>query len=75
MIEELSTKRCKYIICHASRGKLSAQQFAEVQDYAEDLKYPSGSLVYGGNNEDDYIYCLPDSREIEVCREIMDKMD
>jgi hypothetical protein len=30
--------------------------------------------VYGGNDEDGYLYCLPDSREIEVCREMMDKM-
>jgi hypothetical protein len=36
--------------------------------------YPSGSLVYGGNDEDDYLYCLPDSVEIEVCHEMMDKM-
>jgi hypothetical protein len=23
---------------------------------------------------DDYLYCLPHSRDIEVCREMMDKM-
>jgi hypothetical protein len=45
-----------------------------VQDYAEDLKYPSGSLVYEGNNEDDYLFFLPDSIEIEVCHKMMDKM-
>lgn len=55
-------------------GEFTAEQVAEVQDYAKNLKYPSGSLVYGSNNEDYYLYCLPDSREIEVCREIMDKM-
>lgn len=31
-----------------------------------------GSLVYGGNDEDDYPYCLPDSREIDVCCIMMD---
>jgi hypothetical protein len=31
-------------------------------------------LVYGGNDEDDFLYCLPDSKEINVCREIMDNI-
>jgi hypothetical protein len=50
------------------------EQIAEVQYYAKDLKYPRGSLVYGGNDEDDYLYCLLDNKEIDVCREIMNKM-
>lgn len=64
----------EYIIRNAWGGKLTFEQIAEVQDYAEDLKYPSGSLIYGGNDENDNLFCLPDSREIEVCREMMDKM-
>jgi hypothetical protein len=43
-----------------------------VQHYAKELKYPQGSLVYGGDNEDDFLYCLPNSKEINVCREMMD---
>jgi hypothetical protein len=53
---------------------LTTKQITEVQDYTEDLKYPFYSLVYDGKNEDDYLYCLPDNRELEVCREMMDKM-
>lgn len=64
----------EYIILYASGGKLSIEQIVEVQDYTEDLKYPSGSLVYGGNHEDDYLFFLPDSIEVEVCREMMDKL-
>jgi hypothetical protein len=45
-----------------------------VKHFAKELKYPQGSLVYGGNNEDDFLYCLPDSKEINVCREMMDNM-
>jgi hypothetical protein len=45
-----------------------------VQHYAKDLKYPRGSLVYRGNNEDDFLYCLPDIKEINICREMMDNM-
>jgi hypothetical protein len=63
-----------YIVRHASGKQLSEERIAEVQYYAKDLKYPQGSLVYGGNDEDDYLYCLPDNKEIGVCREIMDKM-
>jgi hypothetical protein len=64
----------EYIILHTWGGKLNTEQIAKVQEYVEDLKYPSGSLVYGGNDEDDYLYYLLDSREIEVCREMTDKM-
>jgi hypothetical protein len=63
-----------YIVRHASGKQLSGEQIAEVQYYAKDLKYPQGSLVYGGNDENYYIYCLPDNKEIDVCREMMDKM-
>jgi hypothetical protein len=45
-----------------------------VQHYARDLKYPRGSLVYGGSDEDDFLYCVPDIKEIHVCREIMDNI-
>jgi hypothetical protein len=30
--------------------------------------------VYGGNDEDDFLYCLPDNKEIHVCREMMKNM-
>jgi hypothetical protein len=63
-----------YIIRHASRKQLSEEQIAEVQHYSKDLKYPQGSLVYSGNDKDDFLYCLPDSKEINVCREIMDNI-
>ena len=45
-----------------------------MQYYARDLKYPRGSSVYVGNDEDDYLYCLPDNKEIDVYRETMDNM-
>jgi hypothetical protein len=28
-------------------------------------------LVYGGSDEDDFLYCLPDNKEIHVCQEMM----
>lgn len=64
----------EFIVRHASRKKLSKEQITEVQHYARDLRYSRGSLVYGGNDEDDYLYCLPDNKEIDVCREMMDNM-
>jgi hypothetical protein len=30
--------------------------------------------VYCGNDEDDFLYCLPDNKEIYVCREMMKNM-
>ena len=38
--------------------------------YAKDLKYPPGSLVFNSTDEDDFLYCLPDNEEISVCREM-----
>jgi hypothetical protein len=63
-----------YIVRHASGKQLSEEQIAELQHYAKDLKYPRGSLVYGGNDEDDFLYCLPDNIEINVCQKIMDNI-
>jgi hypothetical protein len=31
-------------------------------------------LVYGGENDDDFLYCLRDGKEINVCREMRDNM-
>jgi hypothetical protein len=64
----------EYIVRHASGKQLSEVQMAEAQHYTKDLKYPRGSLIYGGDDEDDFLYCLPDNKEINVCREMMDNM-
>jgi hypothetical protein len=63
-----------FIIRHASGKQLSAEQVIETEHYAKELKYPQGSLVYEGDNDDDFLYCLPDDKEINVCREMMDNM-
>jgi hypothetical protein len=64
----------EFIVCHASGKKLSKEQFAEAKHYARDLKYPRGSLVYGGDDEDDFLYCLPGNKEIHVCQEMADNV-
>jgi hypothetical protein len=64
----------EYIVRHASGKQLSLEQIAEVEHYAKDLKYPRGSLVYGGDDEDDFLYCLPDSKEVNVFHEMMSNM-
>jgi hypothetical protein len=49
---------------------LSEEEIAEAKHYAQELKYQKGSLVYNGTDEDDFLYCLPDNKEISVCREM-----
>jgi hypothetical protein len=49
---------------------LSEEQIAEAKHYARDLKYPKGSLVYNGTDKDDFLYYLPDNKEISVCQEM-----
>jgi hypothetical protein len=73
-LEAPSSSDLDFIVWHASGKQLSAEQVAETKHYAKDLKYPIGSLVYGGDNDDDFLYCLPNGKEINVCREMMDHM-
>jgi hypothetical protein len=71
---EVPHKELEFIIRHASGKQLSSEKIAEVEHYDRDLKYPQGFLVCGGNDKDDFLYYLPDSKEIHVCREIMDNI-
>jgi hypothetical protein len=57
-----------FIIRHASGKQVSMEQVTEMEHYAKELKYPQGALVYGGDNDDDFLYYLPDSKEINVYR-------
>jgi hypothetical protein len=56
------------------REKLSEEEILEARHYAQRLKYPKGALVFNGTNEDDFLYCLLDNKEIPVCREIAKNM-
>jgi hypothetical protein len=59
-----------YIICHASGKGLSKEEEREAQHYSQKLKYPKGALVFNSSGEEDFLYYLPDSKEISVCREM-----
>jgi hypothetical protein len=59
---------------HATGKQLSEEQVAEARQYAKDLKYPLGSLVFNGTDEDDFLYCLPDNKEISICREMAENI-
>jgi hypothetical protein len=67
---EAQAEVADYIYQHASGKKLSEDEIAEARHYAQKLKYSKGTLVFNGSNEDDFLYCLPDNKEISVCREI-----
>jgi hypothetical protein len=71
---EAPAQELEFIVRHASGKQLSEEQIAEARQYTKDLKYPLGSLVYSGNEEDDFLYCLPNNKEISVCREMMKNM-
>jgi hypothetical protein len=59
-----------FIVRHASGKQLSREQIAEVEQYARDLKYRERSLIFNGTDEDEFLYYLPDDKEIYVCREM-----
>jgi hypothetical protein len=69
-VPEALVEDIDYIFRHASGKKLSEEEIVEARHYAQKLKYPKGALVFNGSNEDDFLYCLSDNKEISVCREI-----
>jgi hypothetical protein len=69
-----SSKVLEYIVRHASGKSLSEEEIFEANHYARELKYPKGALVFNGTNEDDFLYCLPDNKELSVCREMARSM-
>jgi hypothetical protein len=71
---EVLSKNFDFIIRHASGKRLSEEEIAEVKHYARELKYPKGVLVFNGMDEDDFLYCLPDNKEISVCWEMAKSM-
>ena len=71
---EAPSKELDFIIRHASGKRLSEEEIAEARHYARELKYPKGALVYNGTDEDDFLYYLPDNKEISVCREMAKNM-
>jgi hypothetical protein len=67
---EASSEAFDYILRHASGKNLTEKEKREAQFYAQKLKYPKGALIFNGSGEEDFLYCLPDSKEISVCREM-----
>jgi hypothetical protein len=72
---EASKESIEYIIHHASGKELSPGEMLEARHYTQKLKYPKGALVFNGSNEDDFLYCLPDNKEISMCREMGKSME
>jgi hypothetical protein len=71
---EASSKALDYIVRHASGKRLSEEEIFEANHYARELRYPKGALVFNGTDEDDFLYCLPDNKELSVCREMARSM-
>jgi hypothetical protein len=71
---EAPNENVEYIIRHDSGKKLSQEEILEARHYAQRLKYSKGALVFNGSNEEDFLYCLSDNKEISVCREIAKSM-
>jgi hypothetical protein len=71
---EAPSEDIDYIIRHASGKRLSEEEILEAKHYARELKYPKGALVFNGTYEDDFLYCLPDNKEISVCRKMAKSM-
>jgi hypothetical protein len=71
---EAPSEDINYIIRHASGKRLSEEEVLEAKRYTRKLKYPEGALVFNGTNRDVFLYCLPDNKEISVCREMAKSM-
>jgi hypothetical protein len=73
-IPEAPPEALDFIIRHALGKRLSEEEISEAKHYARELNYPKGALVYNGTDEDDFLYCLPDNKEISICREMANNM-
>ena len=71
---EALSENLDFIIRHASGKRLSEEEIVEAKHYARKLKYSEGALVFNGTDEDDFLYCLSDNKEISVCREMAKSM-
>jgi hypothetical protein len=67
---DVFSETLNYILRHASGKQLTEKEKQEAQFYAQKLKYPKGPLIFNGSGEEDFLYCLPDSKEISVYREM-----
>jgi hypothetical protein len=67
---EALKENTEYIIRDALGKNLSKEEKQEAQHYAQKLKYPKGALVFNGSGEEDFLYCLPDSKDISIFREM-----
>ena len=70
---EAPSEDLDYIIRHAS-GKRLSEEVYEAKHYARELKYPKGALVFNDTDEVDFLYCLPDNKELSVCQEMAKSM-
>jgi hypothetical protein len=61
-----SSSDLNFIVRHALGKHLSTEQAAKTEYYAKELKCPQGSFVYGGDNDNDFFYCLPGGKEINA---------
>jgi hypothetical protein len=34
------------------------------------IEISEGALIFNGSREEDFLYCLPDSKEISICQEM-----
>jgi hypothetical protein len=73
-IPEAPSKGLDYIVRHASGKRLSEEEVFEAKHYVRELKYTKGGLVFNGTDEDDFMYCLPDNKELSVYREMAKSM-
>jgi hypothetical protein len=71
---EAPSEDLDYVIRHASGKRLSEEEIFEAKHYAREPKYPKGALMFNGTDEDDLLYCLPDNKELSVCREMARSM-
>jgi hypothetical protein len=71
---EAASEDLDYVIRHAVGKRLSEEEFFEAKHSARELKYLKGALVFHGTDEDDFLYCLPDNKELSVCREMARSM-
>lgn len=50
-------RKIDYVLRHTASGELTTEHVVDLQNYAEELGYPTGETVFGGSDKD-FLHCF-----------------
>jgi hypothetical protein len=70
LLPKLRTKALTTLFVMLREKRTIPRRHARSTTLHPKIEISEGALVFNGSDEEDFLYCLPDNKEISVCREI-----